>query len=260
LLALERPVSKVKGRDLVIWIDDAHLHLQRGLTRDNLRRLVDREFGSIPAGERRPAPSPVTLKAGQHKIPSSAATRPAAAIGLIGYALTDSLHPSFALHAMLLGSFCRGRWGAPAAPLTTRFDFSFLDDPELVRLYPSVSTNPDDPVPVIEEYYYTLAELPVEIERKAYEDVMKNVSWMLGGPLPEPLLVRMQKEPGSLYALASAMAARAQWGDSAFWATYRRRFDDAAGRDLPQWGVTFGALDRIVQLRLVPQKGDSAVR
>ena len=41
LLALERPVSGAKGADLVIWIDDAQLHLQRGLTRDNLRRLAE---------------------------------------------------------------------------------------------------------------------------------------------------------------------------------------------------------------------------
>jgi tetratricopeptide (TPR) repeat protein len=42
LLRLERPVSRSKGSDLVIWIDDAQLHLQHGLTRDNLRRLVGR--------------------------------------------------------------------------------------------------------------------------------------------------------------------------------------------------------------------------
>lgn len=42
LLGLERALSKVRGRDLVFWIDDAHNHLDRGLTRDNLRRLVER--------------------------------------------------------------------------------------------------------------------------------------------------------------------------------------------------------------------------
>ncbi|MGC9961610.1 MAG: hypothetical protein ABSE47_06865 [Acidimicrobiales bacterium] len=42
LLGLERPVSDGKGRDLVVWIDDAQNHLQRGLTRDNLRRLEER--------------------------------------------------------------------------------------------------------------------------------------------------------------------------------------------------------------------------
>ncbi len=42
LLSLERALSKVHGRDLVFWIDDAHDHLDKGLTRDNLRRLVER--------------------------------------------------------------------------------------------------------------------------------------------------------------------------------------------------------------------------
>ena len=47
LLRLERPVSRSNGRDLVIWVDDAQLHLQRGLTRDNLRRLVGRYPNAI---------------------------------------------------------------------------------------------------------------------------------------------------------------------------------------------------------------------
>lgn len=42
LLKLHRPVSRSKGRDLVVWIDDAHSHVHHGLTRDNLRRLVER--------------------------------------------------------------------------------------------------------------------------------------------------------------------------------------------------------------------------
>ena len=32
-------MSKKKGRDLLVWLDDAQNHLQRGLTRDSLRRL-----------------------------------------------------------------------------------------------------------------------------------------------------------------------------------------------------------------------------
>jgi tetratricopeptide (TPR) repeat protein len=40
LAGLDRPVSRSKGRDLVIWVDDAQAHLQRGLTRATLRRLA----------------------------------------------------------------------------------------------------------------------------------------------------------------------------------------------------------------------------
>jgi hypothetical protein len=42
LASLDRPVSGSKGRDLVIWVDDAHTHLRRGLTRENLRQLRER--------------------------------------------------------------------------------------------------------------------------------------------------------------------------------------------------------------------------
>lgn len=39
LAGLERPVSGSKGSDLVIWVDDAHSHLGRGLSGSILRRL-----------------------------------------------------------------------------------------------------------------------------------------------------------------------------------------------------------------------------
>ena len=40
LAELDRPISRSKGRDLVIWIDDAQEHLRRGLSADVLRRLA----------------------------------------------------------------------------------------------------------------------------------------------------------------------------------------------------------------------------
>jgi tetratricopeptide (TPR) repeat protein len=49
LAGLDRPVSGSKGRDLVIWVDDAQAHLRRGLTRDTLRRLVDRYPAAVVA-------------------------------------------------------------------------------------------------------------------------------------------------------------------------------------------------------------------
>ena len=39
LADLDRPVSRLKGLDLVIWVDNAHTHLWHGLSRDTLRRL-----------------------------------------------------------------------------------------------------------------------------------------------------------------------------------------------------------------------------
>ena len=41
LTGLDRAVSRSKGRDLVIWVDDAQTHLRRGLSRDTLRRLAE---------------------------------------------------------------------------------------------------------------------------------------------------------------------------------------------------------------------------
>jgi DNA invertase Pin-like site-specific DNA recombinase len=42
LLKLEQTISTKQGADLVVWVDDAQLHYQRGFTAENLRRLRDR--------------------------------------------------------------------------------------------------------------------------------------------------------------------------------------------------------------------------
>jgi tetratricopeptide (TPR) repeat protein len=40
LVGLKRALSHQAGRDFVVWVDDAHEHFDRGLTRENLRRLM----------------------------------------------------------------------------------------------------------------------------------------------------------------------------------------------------------------------------
>lgn len=238
----------------------AVLSIAGAVSQFNMRRLVDNEFGKMAGGDAPPPIAPEALKSGSFRLPFATLKTPVGGIGILGPALTDSLHPSFALHALLLGSFCRNRWGAADAPLTTRFDYALLDDPEVARLYPGVSPDPYDKTAVTEELYYTLAEVPVQLEREAYDDGIKNLGWLLGGPMPEALVQRMRKDGGALYTLASGMGARAQWGDDAFWAEYRRRFERAAGRDLPYWRNYFGATEKMVQLRLVPAKDSAAAR
>ena len=49
LAGLDRLASGSKGRDLVIWVDDAQAHLRRGLTRDTLRRLAARYPAAVLA-------------------------------------------------------------------------------------------------------------------------------------------------------------------------------------------------------------------
>lgn len=232
---------------------NAVLSLAGNLAGFDLHRLIDREFASIPGGNDLPPLAGKPLKSGDYRLSAPKLPYPVGAIGLLGPALTDTLHPSFTLHALMIGSFCRGRWGPADPPLTGRFDFSPLDDPEVARLYPPVSRDPATKSPVLEELHYTLAEVPVQTDRESFADGLENMAWMLGGPMPFGLVKRMVKEPGALYTLASGMAARAHWGDETFWSDYRRRFDEAAGRDLAHWRVHFGNPERMVQLRLVPE-------
>ena len=45
----ERSVSRAQGRDLVIWVDNAHLHLGRGLDKQTLRKLAEHYPGVVIA-------------------------------------------------------------------------------------------------------------------------------------------------------------------------------------------------------------------
>jgi hypothetical protein len=223
----------------------------------DLRRLTQREFGSLRGGAALPPPAPLPLKPGRYQLSWTELPARMGAIGVIGPALTDTLHPSFALHAMVLGSFCKEQWGPPVAPHTTRFEYPVLDD-ELIRLYIDMPPDPEDRTAVLTGFRVTLATMPAELTRESFQDALKNLTWLFGGPMPAPIVRRMQTESGSLATLAAGMAGREQWGDESFWATYRRRFDEAAGRDMPIWYGYFGDPRHVVEFTLTPEKPKAA--
>src|SRR5438093_1542124 len=86
-----------------------------------------------------PAQLPVALRPGLRQITRSDLASPLGVVGIIAPALTDTAHPEFYLNALVIGSLCKDQWDPPAPPLTTRFKYSALDDPDLVRIYPPVS-------------------------------------------------------------------------------------------------------------------------
>ena len=61
----------------------------------------------------------VAKEAGAHRLAKPGLKSPVAVVGIIAPALTDSLHPSFYLHALMIGAFLKTRWDVPEPPLSS---------------------------------------------------------------------------------------------------------------------------------------------
>jgi hypothetical protein len=196
------------------------------LTSVDVRRLIDAEFAAIPAGTATPeAPEPV-LRGATRMSPWDGLSQRTAVIGLIAPALSDSLHPAFYLAALIAGAYMRDAYGAPTAPLTTRFQYSLLDEPDLVRFYPAIAADTTTAAGVSTDFGDKLDRFSdTAVERTIIDQVRFSVTWMLGGLLSPPLARRAQEEPSVLTALTGSMATRAMWRGDAFWDQYRDRLE-----------------------------------
>lgn len=234
---------------------NAVLSLAGNLSGFDLRRLLEREFGDLPAGARVPAPARGRFTPGVWSMPQAGLSEPVAALGITAPALGDSSHPSFYLHTLVIGSMCMGRWGPPQAPLTSRFEYSLLEDPDLVRFYPPTSSDPADTNSIAIPLWIVIGQLPDGlVEPETHGRLDQAISWLLGGPMMGDLVDRMRSEPGTLYLLAGAMALREMRGGEPFWAEYRRRFAEAKDTAVEQWRSYLVSPDRCVQLRLIPKR------
>ena len=192
----------------------------------DLRALIEREFGSIPAGTAREAAGDVTLRGGERTSAWPGLAHPIGALGVIAPALDDSLHPSFYLAGLILGLELRRGAGAPAAPLTARFQFSTYEEPELLRLYPDLPPGRTDPAALGEAFDDLMERLGREmVTLEAMEGVKRAWSWLLGGPLPQGLRMQSGRAPGMLVPLTNGMVTRALWRGDGFWDRYRHRFE-----------------------------------
>lgn len=192
----------------------------------NLRSLIEQEFGSIPAGTAREAAGEVALKGGERTSAWPGLARPLGVLGIVAPALEDSLHPSFYLAGLILGVELRRGLGAPAPPLTARFQFSTYDEPEMLRLYPDLPAGRTDPAALGDAFDYLMDRLGREmVTLEAMDGVKRGWTWLLGGPLPQGLRMQAGKAPGLLVPLTSGMVTRALWHGDEFWDLYRHRFE-----------------------------------
>ena len=203
----------------------------------DLRSIIAAEFGALPAGERLPSPPPSHFDSVRVLLRQPGVDAPVAVLGLMAPALSDTLHPSFFMALLMLGGRARLVWDDPAAPLTTRFQYSLLDDPTFARLYPSVDPqrppDPRSPVATLNEFIDGM--LTGTIQRETYDGFRYNLLWMMGGPMPQSLLDGVRRDPAALNVLCTSLASQALWGNEAFWAEYRRRFDVAVSPEFGFW-------------------------
>jgi hypothetical protein len=221
----------------------------------DLHRLIQNELGAIPAGSPPPPPADPKLRHGIHRMTQRGIAHPIGVVGILAPALGDSLHPSFYLNTMMIGSYLKARWDTPEPPLTARFQYIVLDDPELVRLYPPVGHTPGDSIAVAEELIYSLREMPPGmLDPGFYDNVRTGMDWLLGGPLPKELLPRIRVDPPSLITLSMSMATREMTGGETFWSDYRRRFAQEPLRDVDYWRAYFAKGSNRIELKLVPAR------
>jgi len=234
---------------------NAVLSIAGNLATVRVRELTMNEFGSIPAGEPRPPNVPARLDSASCVVARPGIPEPAGVIGALAPALADSSHPAFLMRLLVIGGHCNKRWGPPGPPLTSRFQYSVLDDPELVRFYPPVAPTDTLAAALSTELVQTLNEVDAMIiPPSVYHAIWIGVDWLLGGPMPRDIAMRMLADAGALHSLGSGMATRELWGGESFWSEYRRRFRDAI--DNP-YGDMYDALvtpARQVRMLFVPKR------
>ncbi|HVP15191.1 MAG TPA: hypothetical protein VMS88_06580 [Terriglobales bacterium] len=222
----------------------------------DLHAVVSTEFGALPAGARPPASPSASLDSVTRVIQRPEITTPIGVLGLRAPALTDTLHPTFYLTMLILGGQAKQGWGRPDPPLTTRFQYAMLDDPDFVRFYPALGAHPAADPAVLSNAFDELWNgfFDMLILRDAYLEYSSSVLWLLGGPLQEPVRDAVTRDPAALNLLCTSTASRALWGSDEFWADYRRRFAPERFRDVRYWKDWLADPRNRARLLAVPQR------
>lgn len=201
---------------------NAALVLAGDLDTEHLRRMIEAEFGPIPAGTPAAEPSLPPLSAATRRTTLPSLKTPAAGIAVFAPALEDSLHPAFFLGTLVIGAWFNDQWGKPPAPFSSRFQFSLYDEPELVRFYPPAGESPQQMSAEFAQRLDTFHETSTPMA--VIDQFRASVGWVLGGPLPPVIRRRAASEGGPLGTLAITTAIRTLWKGDAFWGAYARRF------------------------------------
>ncbi len=225
-------LDRLAARDVAPWLKrwyhpgNASLAIAGDLTGYDVRAIVGSLFAPLAGGPALPDTVRVTLQGAKRTVPWKDLAAPAGAIAVTGPALTDSLHPAFFLGMIITGPAITESWGPPKPPHITRFQYSLIDEPELVRFYPPVRADASDPDLLAGALYEQLMVVGGQnVMGSILNRVKRSVAWLMGGELPRELKGRMQADAGGLGTLSSGMATRALLLGDGFWADYLARFD-----------------------------------
>jgi hypothetical protein len=259
--------SRLTGRTLrdvtVAEVDDrlrrlyvpanAVLALAGNLSGLDVHALVGHLFEGIPGGIATPEPPQPPLAAAGRRVRRAALAKPMAGVGIIAPALTDSTHADFCLNAFIVGRFCEQYWGETDPPLTRRFRYPVLADPQIVQLFPPVEPGETDPNHVGMSMQSAMERMTVTmVDKNAYDQQRFENQWIFGGPLMPTFKQLLQQHPGSLHTLASTLAVRALWGSDAFWARYLAQFARSRPASIEHWTDYYQAPENIVRLLFTP--------
>jgi hypothetical protein len=228
-------LDKTTARDLAPWLQrwyhagNASLGIAGDLSGMDARQLVTTLFGPLPGGAALPDTVSDRVRGARRTGSWNGLKAPVGIVAASSPALSDSLHPSFYLGMLITGPALTHAWGAATEPLRTRFQYSLLDEPELVRFYPPAPREGNDPERLAGALYEMLQVVGgQQVVAPVLNRVRRSVRWMLGAELPADLRERLQKQPGGLGTLANNLATRALWRGDAFWRDYLGRFDRQA--------------------------------
>ncbi|MGH7741957.1 MAG: hypothetical protein ACRENS_08040, partial [Candidatus Eiseniibacteriota bacterium] len=172
---------------------DAVITLTGNLAGLDVRALLDHALEGLPGGTRREVPPIRPARAAAAMVHWPGLSRPVGALGISAPALSDSTHPIFFLVSLILGAKATETWGEPLPPLDTEFQYSVLEDPDLVRFYPPLAGNRPDPQDVGLSFNHTLGDADNMIVSDDLVEKLRNgVGWLVGAPLRERELDRMR--------------------------------------------------------------------
>lgn len=203
----------------------ASLALAGDLSGQNVRELIEATFGKLAAAPGLPDTVTARLSGHRRTMAWKGLTAPAGVIAIEAPPLTDSLHAGFYLSLVFTGATLNKSWEPARPPLTSRFNYSLFDEPELVRFYPPVAPEASDPdvlAGALSEQLLTVGGQTVLLE--TMDRLRYGLAWLLGAPMPLDIVQRMRTAPASLGTLSSGMATRAVWHGDKFWSDYLERF------------------------------------
>ncbi len=223
--------DKLTSRDLKSQINrlyapaNAALVLVGDLADFELQRMIESEFGPLPAGIALAEPTDRPMVAASRVTTHPSVTRSTGGLAVFAPALEDSLHPSFFLGMLMMGAWCNDHWGKPDAPLTSRFHYSLYDEPDLVRFYPPLAPGTTSAQSLADEFNVR-AEIfsGTSTPMSSLDQFRASLGWILGGPLSPSIRRRAAVEGGPLGTIATTTAMRTLWRGDAFWGQYARRF------------------------------------